>query len=164
MSDERLTYPEWIRTKIQGVTEGYQKGEGYGDIFESQYLCYLECLVASRGFDPTGMWDGWRERIKVVAKLKKKDPVLAMNRYIEGDQGKLIAELDAFKTKWTDGPSPRKFVVKTEKLVAPQVKKADPEESGPPKLDLGRPGTKKKTKKAAPPKDDSIFDLFGGNS
>jgi hypothetical protein len=106
-----MTYSEWVATKIQEIVKAFEGGEGYGDIFESQYLVYLECLVASRGRDPTSLWDSWRSRIRSVAALSKGDTVQGMNRYLRDRttgtllRTALVTELESFRQRWCpDGP------------------------------------------------------------
>ena len=173
MSDKHLTYPEWISQNLDGISEAFLKGMGYGDIFESQYLCYLECLVASRGLDPAGMWKAWSDRVRVVASLKDTEKVQALNRYLK-DKAKLVEELVAFRTKWAEGPTPHSYAIKMEKQEDPtpkkakvKSKKAEPKKAepkkDPPKLGTGRPEKTKPKKKPEPTyTGEGLFDLFGG--
>lgn len=155
MSDE---LQGWLRGKLTFLSGQYRQGAGYGDIFESQYLCYLECLLAVRGQDPSTMWEAWKDRIREFAHVPEGEPVLAMNRQVGDDRPALIEELEAFKRRLVDGPSPR-TVLRAEDL-APQPA-AEP--VGPPKLGTGRPEkVKKGTRgKVVAADQDGVFELFG---
>jgi len=175
MSEE--TMEEWLRDKLVFLNEEYQRGFGYGDVYESQYLCYLECLAVAKGQDPENFWNDWKAVIRATGKLSPDEVLLPMNRIVGDDRPALIKALEGFKRRWVDGPTPRRAVPKTttpkvEVQEAPEVPEVQevalPETpSGePPKLGTGRPeglGKKgKRGKRADYVGDGSIFDLMGG--
>lgn len=79
---------EWFDLKLQQLTQAYLEGHGSTVIFESQYLCYLECRTAlllgeeaanrvwsdyvnERGDPPTPLYRTNAPRTEVVSILEK---------------------------------------------------------------------------------------------
>lgn len=167
---------EWLRDKLDSLSEEYRIGFGYGDIYESQYLCYLECLAMVRGIDPETFWEDWKAVCRATGKLTTQEMLLPMNRILGDDRPALIKALEGFKRRWVDGPTPRRAVPKTEVLPQaspapapeaveePEVSAPAPPTGEPPKLGTGRPeklGKKGKGKRVNHDEDGSILDLLG---
>lgn len=160
------TLMEWLLGKFPQLVAEYKKGLGYGDIFESQYLCYLECLVAVRGSDPAGMWDAWKARIRENSGAPEGTPILAMNRQYGDDRDGLIEELEAFRRRLTDAPLPH-AVIHAAEVPAVLEPEPEPEPTAPvpaavPKLGTGRPEKvpRGQRRKPAVP-EPGVFDIFG---
>lgn len=109
---------QWVREKLALLIEEYREGHGYGDIYESQFLCYLECWMVLEKYDAERMWELWKDRIRT----KMSDPtaeVLPMNQTLgEINREDLIQELLAFQNQMVVAPP-------LTKVSTPQ-----PEESG----------------------------------
>jgi len=58
----------WLRAKLDKLAKDYRGGSGFPLIFESQYLCYLECYAKIRGTDPSDFW------VKYKADCQKDTP------------------------------------------------------------------------------------------
>ena len=53
---------DWLRTKLDHITQEYLGGAGLGLAYETLYLAYLECLVATTTPDAApAVWKGWHE-------------------------------------------------------------------------------------------------------
>jgi hypothetical protein len=51
----------WLRTKMDLLTEEFLSGGGWGQLYEAQFLVYLECFVVARGGDGSTVWTKLRE-------------------------------------------------------------------------------------------------------
>ena len=95
----------WLRRKLDHITQEFLAGEGYGGVFEAQYLAYLECLVAHwQGVLATpGVWVAWHE---VCAKATPKgEKVTCLSNRI-ADRAELVRALNQFRRRYT-GPTRR---------------------------------------------------------
>ena len=55
---------KWLLSKMDLITAEFLKGEGYGAVYEAQFLAYLECLLVASGKDPNILWDAYRAEAK----------------------------------------------------------------------------------------------------
>ena len=116
----------WLSAKLQAITAEYIGGDGYGDVYESTFLAYLECLVAARKGDPGKVWTAHLARVDAI---RGEEPAQPLNRLLP-DRQALVDELKALERQLVGGPVSKQFI-------APKQAKALDE--GPDILDMFGP-------------------------
>lgn len=102
----------WLEDKLKVITQEFLDGGGYGDVFEAQYLVYLECIEATRGGDPNRVWVRWRDHIGELL-VDGQEP-MALNHLLKTRQ-ELVDALLRLKRSFS-GPSRARFIPPVERV------------------------------------------------
>ena len=87
----------WLLKKLDNLEGEWRAGSWYMDLFESVFLCYLECWLVIERRPTEELWQAWEARCR--ARLPKGAELVGMNRMLDEDKERdvLLAELLAVK-------------------------------------------------------------------
>ena len=137
---------DWLREKLDQLDKDFRGGHGFPMIFESQYICYLECYARARGIPPADFWDRYTTECK--KDTPKGKTVLGHYSRIT-DRDKLADRILQFRRHF-EGPSKAAF-------------KRPPESEEPEKPKRGRKARVQKPAKSRIGGESDLFVLFGGD-
>lgn len=99
----------WLASKLDKITADFRQGHGNAVIYESQFLCYLECYVAAREGDPAEVWKKYEASAKEASpeggqvlahsyRIKNRDELadwlVTFRRSFEGPRKKTVSALN----------------------------------------------------------------------
>ena len=139
----------WLQRKLDKIEKDFRGGGGIPMVFESQYLCYLECYAVARGGDPVAFWT--RYEVECLKDTPKGKAVRGHYSRIE-DRDKLVERITQFRDQF-EGPN-----WKTP-IQAPPAKPKRKTRAKKPKVWAQKKPVARNTNEGG----SDLFDLFGGD-
>jgi len=107
-----VDFKQWAWKKLNQLAADFKAGNGDPMIFESQYLCYLECYVVACGVDTEQFWNRYLADCK---KEEAPDSKVTLGHYFRiKDRGKLIERILQFREQF-EGPKKQKRAARAQK-------------------------------------------------
>lgn len=115
----------WLRTKLDTIVQEFRSGHGTGAIFESTYLAYLECLVASTRGEAAAaeMWAGWWG---ICSEATPKPEKVQCLSHWTSDREELVTALRGHQSRF-EGPTKSRFQIPLEAQQDPHKRSSDAE-------------------------------------